>query len=81
MRSFQFSKDRHPDVEDYKTAKQRFEIERDAYAHLLHYGACEYGAVPRCYGWIELSAAHVYDALSMIRQTRERGILEDLKAI
>ena len=36
-----------------------FVRERDAYAHLLHYGVCAAGAVPRCFGWFELSASHV----------------------
>ncbi len=37
----------------------RFEREKSAYAHLLHYGICEKGTVPRCYGWFDLSRAHV----------------------
>lgn len=35
---------------------ERFAKEQAAYAHLLHYGASEKGAVPHCYGWLECSA-------------------------
>ncbi|KAJ8497057.1 hypothetical protein ONZ51_g751 [Trametes cubensis] len=46
----------------------RFMTERDAYSHLAHHGACAAGAVPQCYGWIELSRAHVDSANAAIRQ-------------
>lgn len=42
----------------------RFRREKDAYAHLIHYGVCESGSVPRCYGWLELSRSscdNLYD--------------------
>lgn len=35
------------------------------------------GAVPQCYGWLELSPTHLYATLSMIRQTRESGVLKE----
>ncbi|KAI0336220.1 hypothetical protein GY45DRAFT_1342286 [Cubamyces sp. BRFM 1775] len=65
------------DNEDDETAKKRFEMERDAYAHLMHYGACVAGAAPQCLGWIELSCKHVYDAIDMIRRTRDSGTLPE----
>ncbi|GJE92046.1 hypothetical protein PsYK624_081990 [Phanerochaete sordida] len=37
--------------------------EKEAYAHLVHAGVCEAGHVPQCYGWVELTAAHV-DAIA-----------------
>ncbi|KIP04408.1 hypothetical protein PHLGIDRAFT_120719 [Phlebiopsis gigantea 11061_1 CR5-6] len=39
-------------------AVDRFEQEKQAYAHLLHYGACAKGVVPHCYGWLELTSEH-----------------------
>ncbi|KAI0660229.1 hypothetical protein C8Q70DRAFT_1105656 [Cubamyces menziesii] len=48
--------------------KPRFITERDAYSHIMHYGACAAGAVPQCYGWIELSRTHVDNANAAIRQ-------------
>ena len=44
---------------------KRFACEKDAYAHLLHYGACDKGAVPHCFGWLELSPADV-DAIEAL---------------
>ncbi|EKM52941.1 uncharacterized protein PHACADRAFT_147241 [Phanerochaete carnosa HHB-10118-sp] len=44
---------------------KRFERESDAYAHLQHYGACEAGAVPKCYGWLELSVQDM-DAIAAL---------------
>ncbi|KAI0662453.1 hypothetical protein C8Q70DRAFT_908914 [Cubamyces menziesii] len=70
-----FSKDRRPDDTDHRTAKERFEIERDSYAHLSHYGACDAGVVPRFHGWMELSHTHLYDCNDMIRRTRNSGAL------
>ncbi|OSD08689.1 hypothetical protein PYCCODRAFT_1473256 [Trametes coccinea BRFM310] len=34
----------------------RFASEIEAYAHLQHYGACDAGAVPKCFGWLELTS-------------------------
>lgn len=34
----------------------RFKREKTAYAHLIYYGACDKGVVPRCYGWLNLTA-------------------------
>ncbi|KAH9891067.1 hypothetical protein C8Q73DRAFT_108972 [Cubamyces lactineus] len=70
-----FSKDRRPQNKDFESAKKRYERERDAYAHLTHYGACTAEVVPQCLGWIELSHKHVYDAIDMIRRTRDSGTL------
>ena len=72
----QFNKERRPGHHEERTEKELFELERDAYAHLVHYGACEARIVPRCLGWIELSPTHIYDALKMIRRTRETGSFE-----
>lgn len=36
-----------------------FEQEKEAYAHLLHYGICDKGVVPHCYGWLHLSSHHL----------------------
>ncbi|KAH9891068.1 hypothetical protein C8Q73DRAFT_108981 [Cubamyces lactineus] len=72
-----FSKERRPGHRDDKTEKERFELERDAYAHLVHYGACDARIVPQCSGWLELSPAHIYDALAMIRRTRATGTFEE----
>ncbi|KAJ3552277.1 hypothetical protein NM688_g4230 [Phlebia brevispora] len=44
-------------------AMVRFRREAEAYSHLLHYGACQKGVVPMCYGWTELPFALV-DELS-----------------
>lgn len=38
---------------------ERFEQEKEAYAHLKHYGICDQGVVPQCYGWTVLSADHL----------------------
>ncbi|KIP05265.1 hypothetical protein PHLGIDRAFT_162084 [Phlebiopsis gigantea 11061_1 CR5-6] len=35
---------------------KRFAREKLAYEHLLRFGACDKGAVPRCFGWLELTA-------------------------
>lgn len=45
-----------------------FDTECEAYAHLLHYGVCAAGAVPKCHGWLELGAQHL----------RQIGSLPDL---
>ncbi|KAJ3552275.1 hypothetical protein NM688_g4234 [Phlebia brevispora] len=44
----------HPDPDMPWIAMVRFRREKEAYAHLLHYGACQKGVVPMCYGWAEL---------------------------
>lgn len=36
-----------------------FRRERDAYAHLLHYGICAKGIVPYCYGYVPISRKHI----------------------
>ena len=46
-----------PDAE-YSIPVDRFEQEKEAYAHLLDYGICAKGIVPHCYGWLELSKRH-----------------------
>ncbi|KAJ2985481.1 hypothetical protein NUW54_g10139 [Trametes sanguinea] len=71
-----FSKERHPRNKSYKTTKEHFEMERDAYAHLVHYGACDAGAVPFCYGWMELTPALLYDALAAVRRSHDAGVKE-----
>ncbi|KAH9895902.1 hypothetical protein C8Q73DRAFT_644677 [Cubamyces lactineus] len=53
---------------NHVACKPRFMTERDAYSHLTHHGACAAGAVPQCYGWIELSRTHVDSANATIRQ-------------
>ncbi|THH00811.1 hypothetical protein EW026_g1751 [Hermanssonia centrifuga] len=53
----------------------RFEREKHAYAHLLHYGICEKGTVPRCYGWFDLSRADVEHICAL------PGIDKDLAAL
>ncbi|KAI0643867.1 hypothetical protein C8Q79DRAFT_977205 [Trametes meyenii] len=35
--------------------RHAFETELSAYSHLSHYGACDEGVVPHCYGWISPS--------------------------
>ncbi|KAJ3553829.1 hypothetical protein NM688_g3409 [Phlebia brevispora] len=56
-------RDKDPDQEYIKEEVGwpmfRFRRESEAYAHLLHYGACDRGVVPRCYGWFELSDADI----------------------
>lgn len=44
---------------------RRFAREKDAYEHLLHYGACAKGAVPHCYGWQELSVDDISKILAL----------------
>ncbi|KAJ3555307.1 hypothetical protein NM688_g2650 [Phlebia brevispora] len=49
--------DRDPD-EEYTSDEVgwpmfRFRREKEAYAHLLHSGACAKGIVPHCYGWFD----------------------------
>ncbi|KAJ3552276.1 hypothetical protein NM688_g4231 [Phlebia brevispora] len=44
----------HPDRDMPWVAMARFRREKEAYEHLLHYGACQKGVVPMCYGWAEL---------------------------
>ncbi|KIP09831.1 hypothetical protein PHLGIDRAFT_295041 [Phlebiopsis gigantea 11061_1 CR5-6] len=39
--------------------RELFAHETDAYAHLVHYGACDKGVVPKCYGWVELAPYHL----------------------
>ncbi|KAL1939310.1 hypothetical protein VTO73DRAFT_10113 [Trametes versicolor] len=53
----------------YRTSQQRFEIEKSAYAHLVHYGVCDAGAVPVCYGWMEMSEGHIAQANTLIAAT------------
>ena len=43
----------------------RFEQELDGYAHLQHYGICDKGIVPRCYGWLNLSSQHIQQILAL----------------
>lgn len=52
-----------------------FEREKKAYAHLVHYGACDKGIVPKCYGWLELSNDDVENILSL------PGISESLQSL
>ncbi|KAI0635429.1 hypothetical protein C8Q77DRAFT_1053976 [Trametes polyzona] len=44
---------------DLTPVKKEYFAEVSAYAHLLQYGACEAGVVPRCYGWLYLSAQQI----------------------
>lgn len=44
---------------------ERFASEKAAYEHLMHYGACAKGAVPQCYGWLELSAQDVSNIVNL----------------
>ena len=69
----QFSSARRQGPDERTDPKLRFNAEREAYAHLEHHGGSAAGAVPRCFGWFELSSDHVYGAIDMIRRTRERG--------
>ncbi|KAI0654978.1 hypothetical protein C8Q70DRAFT_1057915 [Cubamyces menziesii] len=68
-----FSSARRQGPDERTDPKLRFEAEREAYAHLGHYGGSAAGAVPRCFGWFELSSDHVYGAIDIIRRTRARG--------
>ncbi|KAJ3552279.1 hypothetical protein NM688_g4232 [Phlebia brevispora] len=49
----------HPDRDMPSIAMVRFRREKEAYAHLLHYGACQKRVVPMCYGWAELPSSLV----------------------
>lgn len=49
----------------------RFEQEREAYAHLSHYRVCEKGVVPRCYGWLELSPQDLTQITSVSNASEE----------
>lgn len=51
----------------------RFEHERNAYAHLLHYGACAKGAVPQCHGWIDLTQDDV-DSMKLVSTISEKHL-------
>lgn len=54
---------------------RRFATEKCAYEHLVHYGACANGAVPQCYGWLELSA-HDMEGIANLP-----GIADELKTL
>ncbi|GJE94527.1 hypothetical protein PsYK624_106970 [Phanerochaete sordida] len=58
-----------------------FAREREAYAHLLHYGVCDKGIVPRCYGWTTLSAAHIEFVARLAPELTYcgSGTLDDIK--
>ena len=43
----------------------RFKQELDGYAHLQHYGICDKGVVPKCYGWLTLSPQHIQQILAL----------------
>ena len=43
----------------------RFKQELDSYAHLQHYGICDKGVVPKCYGWFNLSRQHIKQILAL----------------
>lgn len=57
----------------------RYAREKAAYEHLLHYGACAEGAVPQCYGWLELSAGDM-DKIALVPAvtTRLRNLKKDI---
>lgn len=57
--------DDYEPFEDPPDPNELFTCEKEAYAHLLHYGVCTQGAVPNCYGWAELSADHVAAIVSL----------------
>ncbi|EKM51385.1 uncharacterized protein PHACADRAFT_178020 [Phanerochaete carnosa HHB-10118-sp] len=43
-----------------------FEGEKEAYAHLQHYGTCDKGGiVPRCYGWLQLDRGRMEEILAL----------------
>ncbi|GJE84566.1 hypothetical protein PsYK624_006420 [Phanerochaete sordida] len=50
---------RRPDSGRPVDPMRPFMREKEAYAHLQHGGVCEKGYVPQCYGWVELTQAHV----------------------
>ncbi|GJE94567.1 hypothetical protein PsYK624_107370 [Phanerochaete sordida] len=58
-----------------------FAREREAYAHLLHYGVCDKGIVPRCHGWATLSAAHIESVARLAPELTYcgSGTLDDIK--
>lgn len=60
-------KDSYRPFEEPFDTDSLFLREKEAYAHLLHYGICAQGVVPNCYGWTELSADHVAAILSLPR--------------
>ncbi|KAI9061099.1 hypothetical protein FKP32DRAFT_1729673 [Trametes sanguinea] len=53
-----------------------FEQELDGYAHLQHYGVVEKGIVPRCYGWLTLSPAHIAHILKLPTLSRAAKSME-----
>ena len=42
-----------------------FARERAAYAHLVHFGVCDKGTVPKCYGWLELTKEHIKQIMEL----------------
>lgn len=57
-----------------------FDREKEAYAHLKHAGICDQGHVPRCYGWVELTAVHV-DAIARVAPKLKYGESGGIKHI
>ncbi|CAL1697074.1 unnamed protein product [Somion occarium] len=55
LKTFLDDSDYDDDDDETESTMDQFLAERDAYAHLIHYGACDAGVVPRCYGWLRLS--------------------------
>lgn len=55
-----------------------FSQEKEAYAHLVHYGICARGVVPNCYGWSELSVEHVKAIVSLCGPDKV-SLQDDLK--
>lgn len=51
--------DYEDESEDWESPMAMFERERHAYAHLLRFGACKSGVVPKFYGCTTLSACDV----------------------
>ncbi|CAL1710737.1 unnamed protein product [Somion occarium] len=46
---------------DPKLSLRLYHAEKEAYAHLRHFGACESGVVPNCYGTVQLSRQQAID--------------------
>ncbi|KAH9896553.1 hypothetical protein C8Q73DRAFT_415235 [Cubamyces lactineus] len=55
-----FSSARRQGPDEQTDPKLRFEAEREAYAHLEHYGGSAAAVVPRCFGWFELCGSSVW---------------------
>lgn len=51
-----------------------FGREREAYAHLLHYGACAAGVVPSCFGWLESLPSTLVDRTTALLSSPSNSV-------